>query len=184
MQRWWSSKLPRNFCITSARYSMVCDIIKPAGAPETNADPSQEMWEYQQDPDSGAIVKRWKDDTSTLNINERKDALLIPDVSLMARGVIDGGIRVAGTTERFGNEYQNVDYVKATFGSGTSITKRDQVTNIRSKRNLMVPVWREEEISGYPATTFNVMGVTPVFDPFSNLVEYAVLLERAEVQGG
>lgn len=166
---------------------MVCDIIKPAGAPENNANPVDEdsSWEFQQDPDSGAIVKRWKDDPNTFGVNERRNGLIVPNVELMARGIIDGGIRVAGTTERFGNEYQAVDYVKATFGPGTSITKRDQVTNIRSKRDINgPPVWREEEISGFPPTVFNVMGVTPVFDPFSNLVEYAVLLERAEVQSG
>lgn len=174
--------MPRNYCLTSARYSMVCDIIKPAGAPENNTT-GGETWEFQQDPDSGAIVKRWVDVPETPE-DERRSGLIVQNVPLMARGIIDGGIRVAGTTERFGREYIAVDYVKATFGPNTSITKRDQVTNIRSKRDPAVAVWREEEISGFPPTTFNVMGVTPVFDPFSNLIEYAVLLERAEVQGG
>jgi hypothetical protein len=166
---------------------MVCDIIKPAGAPENNSNPEEGdlTWEYQQDPDSGAIVKRWKDDLNTPGSNESRPRLIVPNVELMARGIIDGGIRVAGTTERFGNEYVAVDYIKATFGPRTNITRRDQITNIRSKRDINGPaVWREEEISGYPPTVFNVMGVTPVFDPFSNLVEYAVLLERSEVQGG
>lgn len=165
---------------------MVCDIIRPFGAPvSTDVENDGGVWEYQQDPDSGAIVRRWVDVPETPE-NERLEGAreYMRDVPLMARGIIDGGIRVAGTTERFGNEYVAVDFVKATFGPNTLITKRDQVTNIRSKRDLARPVWREEEISGYPATTFNVMGVTPVFDPFSNLIEYAVLLERAEVQGG
>lgn len=176
--------MSRGSCLTSARFSMVCDIIKPAGAPETNPNPELEAWEYQQDKDSGAIVRRWKDDVNTVGVDERRNGLIIRDVPLTARGIIDGGIRVAGTTERFGNEYVAVDYVKATFGKEIVITKRDQVTNIRSKRDLSTPVWREEEISSYPATVFNVMGVTPVLDPFSRLVEQAVLLERAEVQGG
>lgn len=165
---------------------MVCDIIRPSGAPvSTDVTNDQGDWEYQQDPDSGAIIKRWINDPYT-DENERLAGQreVMRDVPLMARGIIDGGIRVAGTTERFGSEYVAVDYVKATFGPNTLITKRDKVTNIRSKRDLSVPVWREEEISGYPATTFNVMGVTPVFDPFSRLVEYAVLLERSEIQGG
>lgn len=162
---------------------MMCDIIKPAGSPENNINPDDTTWEYYQDPDSGAIVKRWYDDASTPDVDERRSGLLIPNVPLMARGVIDGGIRVAGTTERFSDTYENVDWVKATFGKNTRITKRDQVTNIRNKRNGEL-LWREDEISGSPATTFNVMGVTPVFDPFSRLVEFAVLLERAEVQGG
>lgn len=175
--------MARSFCIASARYSMVCDIIKPAGAPENNVNPDDVTWEYQQDPDSGAIVKRWEDNALTTGTVESRGGLIVADVPLMARGVIDGGIRVAGTTERFSDTYENVDWVKATFGKGTVITKRDQVTNIRNKRTREL-LWREDEISGAPATTFNVMGVTPVFDPFSRLVEYAVLLERSEVQGG
>lgn len=165
---------------------MLCDIIKPAGAPENNSVEvdNDTTWEFQQDPDSGAIVKRWKDDLNTVGTSESRSGLIIPNVPVMARGVIDGGIRVAGTTERFSETYENVDWVRATFGKHTMLTKRDQVFNIRSKRDPEVALWREEEISGHPPTIFNVMGVTPVFDPFSRLVEYAVLLERAEVQSG
>ncbi len=170
--------MARSRCLTSARYSMRCDILKPAGAPVVNG---QTEWEYRQDPDSGAIVKRWIDNPETPQ-NEFRGGQIIADVPVMARGVIDGGIRVAGTTERFDEIYQNVDWVKATFGKNTNITKRDRVTNIRTIRDGTV-IWKEEEVSGAPATTFNVMGVTPVLDPFSNLIEFAVLLERAEVQG-
>lgn len=172
-------------CLTSARFSMLCDILKPAGAPES--DPAYDQnpsdnWEYYQDPDSGAINKRWVDDPNTV-VNEGRARAIIPNVPLMARGVLTSGIQGAGSTERFDEIYHNVDWVKAVFGKNTNITKRDQITNIRTKRNGEL-VWKEEEISGYPATTFDVMGVTPVFDPFSNLVEYSVLLQRSEVQGG
>lgn len=158
---------------------MVCDIIKPAGSPENS--PSNN-WEYRQDTDSGAILKRWVDDPDT-NSDEVRPGLLVRDVPLIARGVIDGGIRVAGTTERFSEVYQNIDWVRAVFPGNISITKRDQVGNIRNKRGGKL-LWREEESTGFPATRFNVMGVTPVFDPFNNLIEQAVLLERADVQRG
>lgn len=170
----------RNFCIASARYSLICDIIKPAGSPEATGT-NDTTWEYYQDPDSGAIVKRGPDDPETPEFIEGAGTI-IQDVPLAARGIIDGGIRVAGTTERFSDTYEGVDWVKATFGPKTSITRRDRITNIRQKKTGDL-VWKEEEISGHPATTFNVMGVTPVLDPFSSVVEYSVLLERAEVQG-
>lgn len=173
-------------CLTSARFNMLCDILKPAGAPESNPDFDQnpsDNWEYYQDPDSGAINKRWVDDPQTPDTDERRARAIIPNVALLARGVLVSGLQGAGSSEKFDDIYTNVDWVKATFPKGINITKRDQVTNIRQKRTNEL-VWAEEESSGAPATTFDVMGVTPVFDPFSNLMEYSVLLHRSEVQGG
>lgn len=170
-------------CLTAARLSMVCDIIKPYGAPESNPNFDQnpsDNWEYYQDPDSGAIVKRWVDNPTTITDESAKT--IIRNVPLMARGVLTTGIQGAGSTERFDDIYTNVDWVKATFGKNTNITKRDQVTNVRTRSGELV--WKEEEITDYPPTVFDVMGVTPVLDPFSRLVEYSVLMQRAEVQGG
>ncbi len=177
--------MPRR-CITSSRFTMVCDIIKPSGAPAPDYNPATNVggWQYQQDPDSGAIIKSWVDDTRTPGVDESTlVGEIIRDVPLMARGVMTQGIYGAGSTERFSEIYTNVDWVKATFAPGTRITKRDRITNIRSKRNGEI-LWKEEEITGYPPTTFNVMGITPTFDPFSRPVELSVLLERAEVQVG
>ena len=171
-------------CMTSARMNMTCDIIKPAGAPLTTdgSQPSAGSWQYRQNEDSGAIERMWiPDDVSTPNVNEGFVGTVLNNISLIARGVIDGGIRVAGTTERFSEIYENVDWVKATFPKGVPLTKRDRVTNIRNKRGKEL-IWREEELDGSPATIFNVMGVTPVLDPFGQLVEQNVLLQRASVQ--
>lgn len=168
-------------CLTSARFSMKADILKPAGAPETSITGEVAEWVWQQDEDSGAIVRVFIDDVTTPEYDESTQvAAIIRDVPLSARGIIDGGIRVAGTTERFQDEYLNIDYVKATFPKGVSITKRDRITNIRNSKGELL--WKEEEANGHPATIFNVMGVTPVMDPFGNFLEQAVLLERAEVQ--
>ena len=178
----------RKFCLTNARLSMVCDILKPSGAPRPEYDPAQPSiggWDYRQDPDSGSIIKVWVDypDDPETEVNEESSGVTLRDIPVMARGVMTQGIYGAGSTERFSEIYENVDWVKATFAKGTNITKRDKVTNIRQKKTGEL-LWKEEEINGYPATTFNVMGITPIFDPFSNLIEYSVLLQRAEVQSG
>lgn len=170
--------MPR--CITAARFTMVCDIIKPPGAPESSPSGT---WEWRQDPDSGAIVRVWLDDPATQSVNEARAPLVVPDVPLMARGVLTSGTQQVGSTERFSDVYENVDWVKAVFGKNTNITKRDQVTNIRTKKNNEL-IWKEEEMTASPPTVFNVMGVIPVMDPFSRLLEHSVLLQRAEVQGG
>lgn len=166
-------------CLTSVRFNMVCDILKPAGAPEINSD----QWEWRQDPDSGSIVKVWLDNPDTPDIDESRSGEVVSNVPLLARGVLTSGIQGAGSMEKYGDIYTNVDWIKATFPKSVVITKRDRVTNIRTKSNQEV-VWKEEEISGYPPTVFEVMGVTPVFDPFSKLLEYSVLMQRSEVQGG
>lgn len=159
---------------------MVCDIIAPhSEAAPTTESPDEGHWEWQQDPESGALIKSWvKDDPDTLVI----EGTVLKDIRLFAEGILDGGIRVAGTTERFTDEYESVDWVRAVFPKDVRISKRDRVYNIRNARTGEL-LWWEEEVYGNPPTTFNVMGVTPVLF-LGQLIEQSVLLERAQVQGG
>lgn len=150
-------------------------------------------WADSQDPLTGQIVKVWKPyepstpsyydftppnsgpTTNTVNIRQ--------NVPCIARGIVDGGIRVAGTTERFGESYENIDFVKMWIPANVVVTKRDRITNIRDRTGRIR--WLDEEyyVEGDPstlrATVFNVNGVTPLFDAFNNVVEWFVLLERA-----
>lgn len=151
---------------------MVCDVLSPAGAPLDSAG----RWVYVQNEESGAIEQKWVDDEGTIEV----EGITRKDVPLFAEGVLDGGIRVAGTTERFTREYENIDFVKAVFPANAMISKRDKVVNIRSKSTGEV-LWKEEEIDGFPPTTFNVLGVTPVLF-LGKIVEKSALLERSEVQ--
>lgn len=167
--------------ITSARYQMICDIITPSieaiTSDTTGGDGGE--WVWQQDPESGALVQIWiQDDPSTPTI----EGLSQKDVPLFAEGFYDGGIRVAGTTERFSDIYENIDFVNSVFASSTRITKRDRVTNIRNARSGEV-LWKEEEMPGSPPTTFNVMGVIPVLF-LGRVVEKSVMLSRVDVQNG
>lgn len=175
--------MARAKCLTSARFNMRADIVKAVGSPLVTVSPSTGevgSWEYRQNEDSGAIETFWvADDLTTIDVDETFSSAVIHDVHLIARGIMDGGIRVAGTTERFSEIYENVDWVKAVFPKNTSITKRDRVTNIRSHGEV---VWSNEEADGNVPTVFNVMGVTPVLDPFARVLELSVLLQRAEVQ--
>jgi hypothetical protein len=128
-----------------------------------------------QDPITGEILNNWTpiaDDPDT----EPDENATLGTFECIARGIVDGGIRVAGTTERFGDTYENIDFVKMWVPATTLITKRDRITNIRLKNGQVV--WRNEESSGAP-TIFNVNGVTPLFDAFNRHIENFVLLERA-----
>lgn len=163
--------------ITNSKYTMLCTVLKPEGATETNADGN---WEDRQDPETGDLIRVWvpaADNVSTpVNETERYSA-----VPCVVRGVIDGGIRVAGTTQRFSDIYENVDWVRIWFPPEYTITKRDRITDIRDRKTGEI-MWREEEIDNAPASKFSVKGVTPTQGPFGRHVENVALLERAEVQ--
>lgn len=133
-------------------------------------------WEYKQDPISGEIISVW-----VPLVNSGTDTTVVK-VPCMVRSIVDGGIRVAGTTERFGKEYENVDFATMDFGPKFVLTKRDRVTNVRDGRTGTI-IWREEELdkvdAEYRATVFNVNGVQPVIDHNGKLVAQHALLSRA-----
>jgi hypothetical protein len=116
------------------------------------------------------------------NPNTSQDeTVTIGEIACEARGIVDGGIRVAGSTERFGDTYENIYFVKLWVPLGITVTKRDRLTNIRDKNGHFA--WLDEESIANPAkaTVFNVNGVTPLFNAFNEITEWFVLLERAEV---
>jgi hypothetical protein len=180
-------------CLTGIRMSMSATLLHQ----NDNYSPSfpdldvYGTWEQSQDPLTGEIVRIWVplpggpvDDPDTPS-----QEVTLDTIKCIARGIVDGGIRVAGTTERFGETYENIDYVKMWVGSNVRISKRDRITNITDRRGRVQ--WRDEEsaspdtpIGEVRATVFNVNGVTPLFDAFNNHVESFVLLERAENYGG
>lgn len=169
-------------CLTSARFNMKADVLRQGA--EVSDDPATDeieegRWVSAQDPDSGEIIRVWQK-------NPEKDPTPDPDAKALesfkciARGIVDGGIRVAGTTERFGEMYSNIDYIKITFPAHVKISKRDRITNVRDAAGNII--WREEEVKGSPPTVFNVNGVTPILDPFGRHIESFALCERAERQ--
>ena len=177
-------------CLTSARFNMTADILRQgvdAATPTPDPDNTEYgSWQYQQDPLTHQIVREWvpspivADDPSTPTVDEAR-VLTVPCI---ARGIIDGGIRVAGTTERFGEQYQGVDFVRITFPANVVITSRDRITNIRGANGEIL--WLDEEVdpmdsANWRATVFDVLGVSPVPDPFGQLIEQTALLTKSEV---
>ena len=189
-------------CILSSTYTMRADILSrydseiddndsETGGGIVNYDGEYGEFEYTQDPDSGAIIRKWRP------YEEKKDPvtneIIAPtrqwSFECIARGVIQNGIRVVGTAERFSTRgnIETVDYVTMKFPRNVLLTRRDRVTNIRDKASGRL-LWVEEEAPGPDgkpkATIFECNGVTPVIDPFGQHVENFVLLSRAEIQDG
>lgn len=170
-------------CLLGGRFSMQAELLHWTGINEggtdTTSPPGPFGTSVYQDPISGEILYDWQpivDDPDT----EPDEQALFSTFSCIARGIVDGGIRVAGTTERFGDMYENIDFVKLWTPANVLITKRDRVTNIREAKTGLV-VWNNEEDDGAP-TVFNVNGVTPLFDSWNRHVENFVLLERANAK--
>lgn len=165
--------------ITGARYTMRATIIRPGGIVVTDSGTGG-TWIEDQDKDTGEVIRVWvpiADDPATSE-NESNTV----EIKCWARGIVDGGIRAAATTESFDDIYRNVDIINMWIPKQYKVTKRDRITNIRSKNGTVL--WRDEENevgSQVTPTVFNVNGVIPVFDPFNNHIDNFCLLERAEV---
>lgn len=165
-------------CVLGAVFNMRADILRQGVDDPGTTGVDESHWVLRQDPNSGEILRVWEE-------NDAVGQTVSPTSTLesfpcAARGIVDGGIRVAGTTERFSEEYEGVDYVRMKFPSKTKINRRDRITNIRDKKGKIL--WIEEERTDLAPTVFSVVGVTPIIDPFGNHVENMALLERAETQ--
>lgn len=160
-------------CLTSAKYTMRATVARAGGA--TN-DEDSGSWVTVQDPDSGAFIRVWKSDTDPGTVVIEGEETF----PCMVRGIISGGIRVAGSTQRISDIYENIEWATLQFGTNTVLRKNDRVTKITGRDGTVI--WREEEIQGGPATTFLVMGVTPFVSPMGRHTENYALIKRAEVQ--
>lgn len=168
-------------CLTSTRLNMFATLLHQDDdhAPDPNPDEYGE-WVNSQDPLTGQIVRVWRPFESLPdNPDTPEHDPTFREINCLARGIVDGGIRVAGTTERFGEFYENVDFVRLWVPADVLITKRDRVTNIKDASGQIR--WLDEEtLDGTRATVFNVNGVAPLFNAFNIMIEQYVLLERVE----
>jgi len=136
--------------VVTARYNMVFNLLRQT---------------MTQNPNTGQIMRQW--------------TVFRYDVPCIARGVTGGGIRVVGSTERYeGGVYTNIEWVK--MQTHTIISKRDRIVDIK-ERDEPRSNWLEVDSNGdLVPVVFEVLGGTPIQDPFGRLVEYDVLLTRAE----
>jgi len=172
-------------CLSSARFNLLADILRQGVAVATPDSAELGSGEYvdQQDPLTHQIVRVWVPSTDNIT-TPSVDESIGGTVPCMVRGIIDGGIRVAGTTERFGEIYENIDYARMWLPSSFVITKRDRITNIRNKQGIIL--WKDEETytptsGNYRSTVFDVLGITPIIDAFGQHVENVAMLQKAEV---
>jgi hypothetical protein len=60
------------------------------------------------------------------------------------------------------------------------LTAREKITNIRDSDNNVI--WQEINYPNDTPTVFEVMGTTPMTDPFGRVIAYSSSLKRSENQ--
>lgn len=117
----------------------------------------------QQDENTGAMIREFS---------------FIKTIDCYARGVITENRNRSNDSQKFSNKYSNNQYVEAR--TSDRLTARDKVKNIRDLNGK--PIWYELNHPNDTDTVFDVVGTTPISDPFGNVVGYNSSLQRAENQ--
>lgn len=165
-------------CLTGQKFTMNAEVLHQS----PNIDggviaPTEPVgsWSVYQDPITGEILNDWIPGVPDNPSTPQNEELVPHTIECLARGIISSGVGNAGSTEIFGEVYQNVDVVRLWVPTKYNLTKGDRITNIRDKKGGKV-LWKEEDGT---ATVFNIDGVTPVLDPFNRHIENFMIIRRA-----
>lgn len=117
-----------------------------------------------QDQDTGSIVKEWN---------------YYKTIDCHAKGVISNSATTRSSDRQvLSNKYSNEQVVQ--IRTIDRITIREKITNIRDSKN--VPIWTELNFPTETPTVFEVVGTTPITDPFGKVIGYSSSLKRSENQ--
>jgi hypothetical protein len=117
-----------------------------------------------QDLDTGAIVREWS---------------YYKTIPCHAKGVISNSATTRSSDKQiFSNRYLNDQIIQVR--TSEKLTAREKVTNIRDAYNN--PIWTEINFPNDTPTVFEVMGTTPITDPFGRVLGYNSSMKRSENQ--
>jgi len=117
-----------------------------------------------QNPDTGAIVKEWN---------------YYKTVDCHAKGMVTNSATIRSSdNQKFNNKYVNEQNIQ--IRTTDRITSREKVTNIRDSKNNVI--WTEINFPTETPTVFEIIGTTPITDPFGTVIGYNSALKRSENQ--
>lgn len=117
-----------------------------------------------QDPDTGAIIREWT---------------YYKTINCHAKGVISNSATTRSSDKQlFSNKYTNDQIIQVR--TSERLTAREKVTNIRDNNGNVI--WHEINYPNETPTVFEVMGTTPVTDPFGSVIAYNSSMKRSENQ--
>ena len=118
----------------------------------------------EQDVNTGAIKKQWNYYTT---------------IPCSAKGIISNSTSSrSGDKQIIGNKYSNEQYLE--IRTIDRLTSRDKITNIRTASNEVI--WKEINFPTETPTVFEVIGTTPIMDPYGTLLAYNSTIRRSENQ--
>ena len=116
-----------------------------------------------QDSDTGAIKREWN---------------FYKTVNCHAKGVISNSASRTADKQQFGSKYVVDQLIEVR--TREKLTARQKITNIRDQQNNYI--WTELNFPTETPTVFEVIGTTPMTDPFGNVISYNSLVRRSENQ--
>jgi hypothetical protein len=117
-----------------------------------------------QDADTGSIKKEWQFDRT---------------VPCSAKGIISNSSSSrTGDKQILSNKYINDQILQ--IRTLEKITLREKITNIRDSDGVVI--WEELNFPSNTPTVFELMGITPMTDPFGGVVGYNSTVKRSENQ--
>lgn len=117
-----------------------------------------------QDPNTGAIKKEWHY-SDTLNCH--------------AKGIVSNSASSRSADKQImNNTYTNQQMIE--IRTMTKLNARYKITNIRNKNG--VPIWTELNYPDETPTVFEIIGITPIMDPFGSIIGYNSTAKRSENQ--
>jgi len=118
----------------------------------------------EQDPDTGAIKKQW---------------IFYKTLPCHAKGVISNSSSTRTSDKQvMGNKYFNDQVLQ--IRTAQRLTLREKITNIRDANNNYI--WTEINSPNDTPTVFEIMGTTPITDPFGKVIGYNSSVKRSENQ--
>lgn len=118
----------------------------------------------EQDPDTGAIKKQW---------------IFYKTLPCHAKGVISNSSSTRTSDKQvMGNRYFNDQVLQ--IRTAQKLTLREKITNIRDANNNYI--WTEINSPNDTPTVFEIMGTTPITDPFGKVIGYNSSVKRSENQ--
>lgn len=117
-----------------------------------------------QDPNTGAMSKEW-------NYSQT--------LSCSAKGNIsNNGVSQGSDRQVIDNKYTNHQMIQ--IRTIEKINIRHKITNIKNKNGGYL--WTELNYPSETPTVFEVVGTTPISDPFGNIIGYSTTAKRSESQ--
>ena len=119
--------------------------------------------QIDQDPNSGEIKRQW---------------IYTETLPCLAKSIISSGVRSPSNDRTVDTQYRVEEIIKVM--TLVKLPRNAKLSNIRDLNNKVL--WEEAEISGNPATIFDIVGSTPIIDGFGQILEFETTVQRSDIQ--